>query len=210
VGYNKVFGYYIEVSTGQAHLMPEHFQRRQTLVNNERFISPELKDYEAKVLTAQDRIAALEGELFQDLRDHAATFYDAVMRSAGALAEVDCISSLAHCARQRGYIQPIVDERPVLEIRAGRHPVIEVAHCTEAFVPNDTELNDTDSRLHLITGPNMAGKSTYIRQVALLTIMAQIGSYLPAESAHIGLVDKVFTRIGASDDLSRGQSTFMV
>lgn len=210
VGFNRMFGYYIEVSKGQADRMPDSFQRRQTLANAERFITPELKDYESKVLTAEDRIAAIENELFNELRIEVAKYAPQVRQIAQALAQLDALRSLAEVARCHNYTRPIVDNSATLHIHDGRHPVIEASNSTEKFIPNDTFLDDKENRLFIITGPNMAGKSTYIRQVALITIMAQLGSFVPAKSAHIGVVDKVFTRIGASDDLSRGQSTFMV
>ena len=210
VGYNKMFGYYIEVSRGQSDRMPDNFERRQTLVNAERYITPELKEYESKVLNAEERISGLETELFTQLRQEVSKYSDRVQRMAHALAKIDTLQSLARAAHINDYARPIVDESNVLQIVAGRHPVIEALHTAEKFVPNDTLLDDDQSRLLLITGPNMAGKSTYIRQVALIVIMAQMGSYVPAKSAQVGLIDKVFTRIGASDDLSRGQSTFMV
>lgn len=210
VGFNKMFGYFIEVSRGQAERMPDSFQRRQTLVNAERFITPELKDYENKVMHAEERMAAIETELFAQLKNEVATFAERVLRTAQALARLDALQSLACAARQYDYCRPCVDNGPQLHIVAGRHPVVEASLMNERFVANDTVLDDAAQRLLLITGPNMAGKSTYIRQVALITIMAQIGSFVPADSAHIGIVDKVFSRIGASDDLSRGQSTFMV
>lgn len=210
VSYNKMFGYYIEVSRGQAEKMPDTFQRRQTLVNAERFITPELKDYENKVLNAEERITAIESELFLTLRLEVAKYSEQVQRTAHALARLDALQSLASAARQYDYSRPIVDESSTLMITAGRHPVIEAALTGERFISNDTLLNDENQRLLLITGPNMAGKSTYIRQVALIAIMAQIGSFVPTTNAHIGIIDKVFSRIGASDDLSRGQSTFMV
>jgi DNA mismatch repair protein MutS len=209
VGFNRVFGYYIEVSKGQAPLMPDTFDRKQTLANSERFISPELKDYEEKVLTAEDKISALENDLFLSLRKEIATHAERVKTIARSIALIDCIYSLAETARTHGYSRPVVDDSTTLEVRGGRHPVIENALIGEEFIPNDTVMSAAE-QLFIITGPNMAGKSTYIRQVALITIMAQMGSYVPATKAHIGLVDKVFTRIGASDDLSRGQSTFMV
>lgn len=210
VGFNRMFGYYIEVSKGQTDRMPDTFHRRQTLVNAERYITPELKDYENKVLNAEERMLAIETELFNQLRQEVTQFAPQVMRVAQAVARIDCLLGLAAAARQYDYRRPIVDHSQVLQILDGRHPVIEASRAGEKFIPNDTMLDDQMNRLLLITGPNMAGKSTYIRQVALITIMAQIGSFVPAKSAHIGLVDKVFTRIGASDDLSRGQSTFMV
>lgn len=210
VGFNKMFGYYIEVSRGQADKMPDSFMRRQTLVNAERYITPELKTYENKVLTAEERILAIEEELFQVLRLEISKYAKTVLNMAQALARLDCIYSLACVAKQYQYTCPQVDDSFVLAIEGGRHPIIETSCRTERFIPNDAFLDQDQQRLLLITGPNMAGKSTYLRQTALIVIMAQIGSFVPAKRAHIGLIDKVFTRIGASDDLSRGQSTFMV
>lgn len=210
VGYNKLCGYFIEVSKGQADRVPDIFHRRQTLANAERFITPELKSYENKVLHAEERVAAIENELFTALRQEISKYAESVLRTAKALARLDCFHSLAWAARQFGYVRPIVDNSAVLQVVGGRHPVIEAANLSEKFVPNDTLLDDQHSRLLLITGPNMAGKSTYIRQVALIAILAQVGSFIPAKSAQIGIIDKVFSRIGASDDLARGQSTFMV
>jgi len=210
VGYNKMFGYYIEVSRGQAEKMPPTFERRQTLVNAERFVTAELKTYESKVLTAEERMSALETELFNTLRGQTAQYSESIHRTAQNLAILDCLVSLARVARQNDYVRPIVDESSTLQIIGGRHPVIETALHGEKFVPNDTLLDDDLARMSLITGPNMAGKSTYIRQVALIAILAQMGSYVPAKSCQMGIIDKVFSRIGASDDLSRGQSTFMV
>lgn len=210
VGYNRMSGYYIEVSKGQTHLMPDLFQRRQTLVNAERYISPELKEYETKVLTAEERITAIENELFMELRQHVSAYADQVRQIAAAIALLDCLSSLAEAAYKYGYTRPVVDDNQILKIVDGRHPVVEALSLGEKFIPNDTYLDDENNRCLIITGPNMAGKSTFIRQVALITIMAQMGSFIPAKEALIGIVDKVFTRIGASDDLSRGQSTFMV
>lgn len=210
VGYTRVFGYYIEVSKAQAANMPESFIRRQTLVNSERYISPDLKDYESKVLTAEDKISSLETSLFNDLRQEVGKSAKPIRSIAQALARIDCFYSLAKAARENHYLRPTVNTSSTLDIKDGRHPVIEVSSLNETFIPNDTVMGKDDSSLFIITGPNMAGKSTYIRQVALLTIMAQMGSFVPAATATIGIVDKVFTRIGASDDLNRGQSTFMV
>jgi DNA mismatch repair protein MutS len=210
VGYNKMFGYFIEVSRGQAERMPDIFERRQTLVNAERFITPELKEYESKVLNAEEKMSVIETELFSQLRQEVAKYAAKVQTLAQAIARLDCLSALALAARENDYVRPIVDDSNLLQIAEGRHPVIEAMNKGEKFVPNDTLLDALDSRLILITGPNMAGKSTYIRQVALIVIMAQIGSFIPAKSARLGIIDKVFTRIGASDDLVRGQSTFMV
>lgn len=210
VGFTKMFGYYIEVSKGQAEKMPETFQRRQTLVNAERYITPELKSYESKVMTAEERMRSIEGELFQQVRNEIAKYTKAILRIAQALARIDCLYGLAQAAKTHRYIRPLVDDTAILNISEGRHPIIETSCLREKFISNDTLLDDQSNRLFLITGPNMAGKSTYIRQVALIVIMAQIGSFVPATHARIGLIDKVFTRIGASDDLTRGQSTFMV
>lgn len=210
VGFNKMFGYYIEVSRGQADKMPDSFQRRQTLVNAERFITPELKNYETNVMHAEERIASIEAELFTDLKNRIAVFGKRIQKTAHAIARVDALHSLAEAARIYDYVRPSVDNGHILQIQEGRHPVIEATLNDERFIPNDTILDDNTNKLLLITGPNMAGKSTYIRQVALIVIMAQIGSFVPATACHLGIIDKVFSRIGASDDLSRGQSTFMV
>jgi len=210
VGYNRAFGYYIEVSRAQTEKMPDSFSRRQTLVNGERYISRELKEYEEKILSADERISELEAKLFRELREAIIPSSDAIIRTGRAIAEIDVLRSLARVAEYHHYTKPEVSDSKVLSIYGGRHPVIEAINPSIAFVPNDTEIDGDSVSLMLITGPNMAGKSTYIRQVALITIMAQIGSFVPAERAHIGIVDKLFSRIGASDDLARGQSTFMV
>lgn len=210
IGYTKAFGYYIEVSRGQADRIPSYFQRRQTLVNGERFITQELKEYEYKMLHAEEKLSALEYELFHTLRQEVASHASTVRHIAQAIALLDCLLALAEVARKFNYVRPIVDEGSVFHIEQGRHPVIEATRCKETFIPNDVFLDADNQRLYLITGPNMAGKSTFIRQVALIAILAQMGSFVPAKSAHIGIVDKVFSRIGASDNLSRGQSTFMV
>jgi DNA mismatch repair protein MutS len=210
VNFNKIFGYYIEVSKGQAHLMPPAFERRQTLVNSERFISPALKEYESKVLTAEEQALNLEQELFHILRQKAAYHEQQVFEMAASLAQIDVLLSLATLAKKYSYCRPVVDVSRTLQIFEGRHPVVEAAKGRASFIPNDTLLDGNGERLMLITGPNMAGKSTYIRQVALIVILAQMGSFVPARCAHIGVVDQIFTRIGASDDLARGQSTFMV
>lgn len=210
VGFTRMFGYFIEVSKGQTEKMPDSFQRRQTLVNGERYITPELKEFETKVLTAEERILSIENELFTALRQEITKYTKPIFSIAQAIARIDTLRAFAQVAMQFDYTRPIVDHSQTLQIIDGRHPVIEAANIGEKFVPNDTMMDDDANRLMLITGPNMAGKSTYIRQVALITILAQVGSFVPARSAHVGIVDKVFTRIGASDDLSRGQSTFMV
>lgn len=210
VGFTRVFGYYIEVSRGQVEKMPEAFQRRQTLANAERYVTQELKEYEQRVMTAEERIFSIETELLIKLRQEIASYSKQVLQVARSLAQIDCLLALAVVARQYNYVRPIVDGSEEIQINDGRHPVIEGTVGGERFIPNDTLLDNSANRLQVITGPNMAGKSTYIRQVALIVIMAQIGSFIPAKQARIGLVDKVFTRIGASDDLARGQSTFMV
>lgn len=210
VGYSKAFGYFIEVSKGQASRMPDSFERRQTLVNAERFISPELKEFEHKILTADEKIAEKEHDLFEQVKKTVASFSDSIMTIARGIAQLDCLLSFALAAKKGGYTRPKFQETPGIVIEKGRHPIVERTIERHSFIPNDTTLNHDNQSLMLITGPNMAGKSTYIRQVALLTIMAHMGSFVPAASSCFGIVDKVFSRIGASDDLSRGQSTFMV
>ena len=210
IGYNKVFGYYIEVSNSFRDMVPETYIRKQTLVNGERFITQELKDLEHDILSAADRVGALEYDLFTRLRLQIAAAVSRVQQSAAAVAELDCMCSLAAVAVKNNYCCPVVDDSGVIEIHAGRHPVVECMRKDALFVPNDTYMGKTEDRAAIITGPNMAGKSTYMRQVALIVLMAQIGSFVPARAAHLGVVDRIFTRIGASDDLSAGQSTFMV
>jgi len=210
IGYNKVFGYYIEVSNSFKDQVPEDYIRKQTLVNGERFVTQELKDLEHDILTSGDRLGALEYELFSALRGEVTTEAERIQRTAAALAELDALCSLATVAARNNYCCPTVDDSGVIEIRDGRHPVVERVLKDSLFVPNDTDMGGGDRRVSIITGPNMAGKSTYMRQVALITLMAQIGSFVPARSARIGVVDRIFTRIGASDDLAGGQSTFMV
>ena len=210
VKYNSVFGYYIEVSKSNLSLVPEDYVRKQTLVNAERFITPELKELESKILGAEEKAKALELELFQALRAMALQHTLEIQNTARVIAVLDVLCSFAECARERRYVRPEITEDDRLNITGGRHPVLEINMQSENFVPNDCLLDGDCNRMMLITGPNMAGKSTYIRQTALLTVMAQIGSFIPAESAEIGLVDRIFTRVGAADDLARGQSTFMV
>ena len=210
VGFNKVFGYYIEVSKSNYDLVPDDYIRKQTLVNCERFITQELKDLEHEILSAQDRITALEYELFSQLRQQTADRVAEIQRTAAAVAQVDVLTSFAAVASANRYCRPEVDLSDKLEILEGRHPVVEQMLKDSLFVPNDTVMDGGENLLAIITGPNMAGKSTYMRQVALITLMAQVGSFVPAKSAHVGIVDRVFTRIGASDDLSAGASTFMV
>ena len=210
VKYNKVFGYHIEVSKTNLHLVPDDYIRKQTIANGERFITPELKEMENKILGAEDKAKALEAKLFQELREMAAKRTGEIQRTASAIAALDVLACLADRAAKLRYNRPRMTDDPVLEIKGGRHPVLDAAMTEERFVPNDTSLDADAGNLMIITGPNMAGKSTYIRQVALLTIMAHMGSFIPADSAEIGVVDRVFTRVGASDDISRGRSTFMV
>ena len=207
---NSVFGFYIEISKAAAVSAPPEYERRQTLTNAERFTTPELKDYEQKVLGAQDRSFALEQDLFRDVVRQVAERTAAVQTTAGAVGELDAILSFADRALALGYVRPVVDDSDVLEIVDGRHPIIEQLPDAEPFVPNSAKLNCTTDQIMLITGPNMAGKSTYIRQVATLAAMAQAGSFVPAARMRLGALDRVFTRIGAGDDLSRGRSTFLV
>ena len=210
VRHNKVFGFYIEISKGLAHLAPENYERRQTLVNAERFVTPELKEYESKIFGAQDRAKALEYDLFCELRDKAAAETAAIQETAGAIAVLDTLASFADRALANNYVRPVMHDGDELTITAGRHPVIEQLPDAERFVPNDTLLDCHKNQIAIITGPNMAGKSTYIRQVAIIVIMAHAGSFVPATAARIPVVDRVFTRVGAGDDLARGRSTFMV
>ena len=210
VGYNKVFGYYIEVSRSYYDQVPADYIRKQTLANCERFITQELKDLEHTVLTASDRVIALEYDLFTALREKVGAHMARIQATAAAVAELDTLCAFAAVASKNNYCRPTVDDGDVIEIHDGRHPVVEQVLKGSLFVPNDTYMGRQESRVAIITGPNMAGKSTYMRQVALITLMAQVGSFVPARSARIGVVDRIFTRIGASDDLSAGQSTFMV
>ena len=210
IGYNRVFGYYIEVPNSYKELVPDEYIRKQTLANCERFITQELKDLEAKVLGAQDRIVKLEYEIFDDIRKRTGAELARVQRTAAAVAQLDVLCSFAQAALENNYVCPQMSAEPIVKIKEGRHPVVEKMLNGEPFVPNDTVLDCGDDRCAIITGPNMAGKSTYMRQVALICVMAQAGSFVPAASAELGIVDSVFTRIGASDDLSAGQSTFMV
>ena len=207
---NKVFGYYIEVAKSQTGLVPDHWTRKQTTVNAERYISPELKELEHAILSAQDQVTALEYQLFCQLKQTVCDQVESIQKTAAALAQVDVLQSFAAVAAAGGYCMPQVDDSDTLTIVEGRHPVVEKMLKGTPFVPNDTHMDGGDDLAAIITGPNMAGKSTYMRQVALITLMAQMGSFVPALSARIGVVDRVFTRIGASDDLSSGQSTFMV
>ncbi len=210
IKYNKVFGYYIEVAKGQIGLVPDSYVRKQTTVNAERYINQELKEMEHTILSAEDRLKALEYQLFSALRQEAAEAVAQVQQTAAAVAQVDVLNSLATVAVDNRYCMPEVDSSDQIEILDGRHPVVEQMLKDTMFVPNDVRMDCGENTLSIITGPNMAGKSTYMRQVAQICLMAQIGSFVPARSAHLGVVDRVFTRIGASDDLAAGQSTFMV
>jgi DNA mismatch repair protein MutS len=213
VKFNSIFGYYLEVSKPNLHMVPAEYERKQTLVNAERFTTPELKEYEAKILDAQEKIVEIERRMFAELRTVIAAEAKRIRQTALALAEVDVLAGLAHIAALRNYCRPALEDSGDLEIVEGRHPVIEqleVAGGSERFVPNDLFLNSTTHAILVLTGPNMGGKSTYLRQAALIVILAQMGSFVPARAARLGLVDRVFTRIGASDNLARGRSTFMV
>ena len=210
VGYNRVFGYYIEVAKGQLNLVPDHYIRKQTLSTGERYITQELKELESTILGAKDRIVSLEYEIFTQLRAHVSEQSQRVQKTAQAIASLDVLCSFAHTAVHNHYCRPEVDLSGEIRITQGRHPVVEQMLKNTLFVPNDTVLGADGCKAAIITGPNMAGKSTYMRQVALIVLMAQMGSFVPAASARVGIVDKLFTRIGASDDLASGQSTFMV
>ncbi len=211
VSFNKVFGYYIEISNANKDKVPEDYIRKQTLVNGERFITPELKTYEDKILNAEEKIIELETQLFNEIRLEAASDAEAIQQNARLIAMLDCYVSLAECADQYNYVKPVLDESDNIEIVDGRHPVVErIMKPGEKFTPNNCHLNNTDSQIIILTGPNMAGKSVYIRQVGLIVLLAQMGSFVPAKSANIGLTDKIFTRVGASDNITAGESTFLV
>ena len=210
VGYNRVFGYYIEVSKRSLSQVPEDYVRRQTLVGGERFITPEMKEYEARILNAQDRIAELENSLYRQICQQVGEAAAPIMLTARTIAQVDVFVSLGEVASRHGYVRPQLDDGDVLDIRQGRHPVVERVLPPGVFVPNDTRLSTSGEQIVLLTGPNMSGKSTFIRQVAVIVLMAQVGSFVPAESTTIGVVDRIFTRVGLQDDLALGQSTFMV
>jgi len=210
VRYNSVFGYFIEVTKSNLGSVPAHYTRKQTTVGGERFITPELKEMEGKILGADERSRNLEYELFQKIREETLCELGSIQQTAEAIAILDVLCALAETARLFNYCRPTLDKSFRLMIKDGRHPVLDQNLLEEKFVPNDTMLDGENMRLTIVTGPNMAGKSTYIRQVALIVLMAQIGSFVPAASAEIGLVDRIFTRVGANDDLARGQSTFMV
>ena len=210
VKYNKVFGYYLEVTNSYLDLVPEYYTRKQTLTNAERFITPELKELEDTILGAEEKLTALEYDLFCKVRKQIADEVVRIQHTAKAVACVDVLASMAYVADQNGFCRPSINEKGVIDIKNGRHPVVERMINNDMFIANDTYLDNKSNRIAIITGPNMAGKSTYMRQSALIVLMAQIGSFVPADSANIGIVDRIFTRVGASDDLASGQSTFMV
>jgi DNA mismatch repair protein MutS len=211
VSFNKVFGYYIEISKSNLKLVPPDYMRKQTLVNAERFITPEMKEHEARILSAEERIEEMERSIYADLLRQISVFYPALSATATAVAKVDVLLSLAEVAAHQGYVRPVLEHGHRLEIAGGRHPVVEYALDGDVFIANDTQLEaDEGTRVVLLTGPNMAGKSTYLRQVALITLLAQIGSFVPARKARLGIADRIFTRVGAEDDIASGKSTFMV
>ena len=210
IKYNKVFGYYLEVTNSFKDMVPDYYTRKQTLANAERYIIPELKELEDTILGAEDKLYALEYEIYCDVRNQIAAQVERIQMTAKAIAQVDVLASLALIAERNNYVRPKINEQGVIDIKDGRHPVVEKMIPNDMFISNDTYLDDKKQRISIITGPNMAGKSTYMRQAALIVLMAQLGSFVPASSANIGLVDRIFTRVGASDDLASGQSTFMV
>ena len=210
IKYNKVFGYYLEVTNSFKDMVPDYYTRKQTLTNAERYITPELKELEDIILGAEDKLFSLEYNLFSDVREQIAKEVERIQKTAKAVAAIDVFASLALVAERNNYVCPKMNEKGVIDIKNGRHPVVEQMIENDMFIANDTYLDNSKNRISIITGPNMAGKSTYMRQSALIVLMAQIGSFVPASSAKIGIVDRIFTRVGASDDLASGQSTFMV
>ena len=210
IKYNKVFGYYLEVTNSYKDLVPEYYTRKQTLANAERYITPELKELEDMILGAEDKLYALEYEIYTEVRNKTAAEVERIQQTAKAVAALDVFASLALVAERNNYVRPKINEKGVIDIKEGRHPVVERMIPNDMFIANDTYLDDKKHRISIITGPNMAGKSTYMRQTALIALMAQVGSFVPAKSANIGISDRIFTRVGASDDLASGQSTFMV
>ncbi|MCF7804996.1 MAG: DNA mismatch repair protein MutS [Candidatus Marinimicrobia bacterium] len=211
IGYNKVFGYYIEVTKTHTDKIPDDYIRKQTLVNSERYITEELKEYEERILGAEEKIESLEYELFQEIREHIITYAKAIQKTADLLAQLDCYVGLAEVARRRNYVQPMVEVSDRIEIKDGRHPVVEeLLPPGDEFIANDYAADTTERQIQLVTGPNMAGKSTYLRQIGLIVLLAQMGAWVPAKSATVGIVDKIFTRVGASDNLAGGESTFLV
>ena len=210
IKYNKVFGYYLEVTNSFKEMVPDYYTRKQTLTNAERYITPKLKELEDMILGAEDKLYSLEYVLFAQVRDKVAAEVERIQKTARAVARLDVFASLSLVASRNNYVRPTVNSRGVIDIRGGRHPVVEKMIPNDMFIANDVKLDNGENRIAVITGPNMAGKSTYMRQVALIVLMAQIGSFVPAQKAKIGIVDRIFTRVGASDDLASGQSTFMV
>jgi DNA mismatch repair protein MutS len=210
VGYNRVFGYYIEVSRANLSLVPSDYIRKQTLAEAERFFTPELKEYESLILNAQEKIADLEATIFGQICQQISAVEGQILATAGAIAQIDALSSLAEVASRHGYIKPTLNNDDIIDIKGGRHPIVEQSIDSDNFIPNDTYLCNENTQLIILTGPNMSGKSTYLRQVALIILLAQIGSFVPADTANVGIVDRIFTRIGAQEDLAAGQSTFMV
>ncbi|GAI33886.1 unnamed protein product, partial [marine sediment metagenome] len=210
VGYNRVFGYYIEVSRVNLNLVPEDYIRKQTLAEAERFFTPELKEYESLILTSQEKITYLETSLFNQVCQQIGAKGEQILATARAIAQIDVFSSLAEVASCYHYTRPELTSEDVIDIKEGRHPMVERSLGSDNFIPNDTYLCNSDSQLIILTGPNMSGKSTYLKQVALTVLLAQIGSFVPARSARISIIDRIFTRIGAQEDLAAGQSTFMV
>jgi DNA mismatch repair protein MutS len=210
VGYNRVFGYYIEVSRANLNLVPPDYIRKQTLAEAERFFTPELKEYESLILNAQEKIADLETAIFRQICQQISAVSEQILATARAIAQIDALSSLAEVAVRHGYVRPTLTNEDVIDIKGGRHPIVEQSIGEDNFVPNDAYLCNRNNQLIILTGPNMSGKSTYLRQVALIILLAQIGSFIPADSANIGIIDRIFTRIGAQEDLAAGQSTFMV
>lgn len=210
IKFNKVFGYYLEVTNSYKDMVPDYYMRKQTLTNAERYITPKLKELEDMILGAEDKLYALEYELYSEVRERIAGEVVRIQKTAKAIAQIDVFTSMAYVAERNNFVRPSINEKGVIDIKNGRHPVVEKMIPNEMFIANDTYLDDKKNRISIITGPNMAGKSTYMRQTALIVLMAQIGSFVPAESADIGIVDRIFTRVGASDDLASGQSTFMV
>ena len=210
IKYNKVFGYYLEVTNSFKDLVPDYYTRKQTLTNAERYITPRLKELEDMILGAEDKLYALEYDLFCQVRDKLAEEIPRIQQTAKAVALLDVFGSLSVVAQRNNYVRPTVNTKGVIDIKNGRHPVVEKMISNDMFISNDTYLDNGSRRVSVITGPNMAGKSTYMRQSALIVLMAQIGSFVPADKAKIGVVDRIFTRVGASDDLASGQSTFMV
>ncbi|MEM7517675.1 MAG: DNA mismatch repair protein MutS, partial [Planctomycetota bacterium] len=210
IGFNSVFGYFLDVPRSQVDRVPDNYVRKQTIKNSERYVTPELKTFEEKVLKAEEKTKDLEYDLFLELRNEVAAEVRRILDTALAIAKLDVVAGLAQVAHEYRYVRPEVSEDDTIEIVAGRHPVLERMESVESFVPNDSQLDHGDHRLTVLTGPNMAGKSTYIRQTALIVLLAQIGSFVPAREAKIGLCDRIFTRIGSADDIGRGESTFMV